>query len=494
LGAVLLAALSLAGCDDVSFRAGERSAQPPVFQSQTIRSLVSGEGLETLYRVEYTQGALLEYPSEAAHRWGLDMTLGPVSRHVAVESWEITTGADHLEVSIEARDVAVVVPVRIEERVGERICRYSVEADRVVIHSQAALVEVDQVPMIEATGQPSVDWSNPTVSLIGGCAALEDAAAPDLFEVDQLFVDYLTRAFESSGRETIALSPLETLGLIYSPVGLSRVSNFENRRGRLHVGAKVSSQAELSEDGFGVALDMALNSERADCAPPLVPEAPAAGSADAVSAADLTSAGADVGLTIAAPLLNRLAQTSTLAGFGCRGLEDISLDGSGSNLAIDDLNLDDVGLGELPVGAWAEPVLSPGSLPALEMNPAGSTVELSWDELTLELYADIQGVPVRILQLHAGVAVSLRPVERLGRVELAVDSVEVTEPSVESQWSYNRPDDTDLASWARRVLLMVLDDAFTLPLPVEPGAPLQLLDSLVRQNDLMLLFDIDRPF
>jgi hypothetical protein len=503
-GAVIGTALSLAGCDDVNYHEGARSAQPPVFQPQAMRNLVNEEGLQALYKVEYAQGALLDYPGEASTLSGLDLTVGPISRNVSVESWELSADTDQLEIDIEARDVAVIVPVRIEQRVGARICRYSVEADRVNIRSQARLSDLYQMPQIEAVGHPSVDWSPTSVSLIGDCAPLESGDGQagdgqDSLDIDQLLVDYLTRAFEASGRETIALSPVDTLGLIYTPVGLSRVSNFENRRGQLLITARSNSEGALSQDGFEIELDMALNSERADCAPPLVADSPASTSAGAVPAAELQRAGADMGLTLASPLLGRLAQTSTLAGFGCRGLEDVSLDGSGSNLAVDDLNLADVGLGELPIGAWAEPVLSPGSLPQIEMRPDSSTIELEWDALTVDIYAQLQGVPVRILQLTAGVTLSLRPVDNADSIELAVDAVAVSEADIESQWVYEPPRDTDLARWTRRVMLLVLQDTFSLPLPMRPGAPLQLVDSQVRSDDLLLLFDIvpfdvDRPF
>jgi hypothetical protein len=493
----MIATVSLSACDDVSYQAGAQGAQPPVFQPQTMRSLVNEAGLQALYPVENPLGALLDYPAEHTTDWGIDLTLGPITRHVTVESWEVSAQADHLEVSIEARDIAVVVPVRIQERVGARICRYSVEADHVSIQSAAALVDADPLPLIEVVGQPSVTWSHPTVNLVGDCPQLEDVASedPDSFALDQLFVDYLTRAFEASGREAIELSPLDTLGLIHSPVGLSRVSNFENRRGQLLVSARVSSNASLSQQGFAADVDMSLNSRRAGCAPALIPDAPAAQSADEVPAAQLDRAGADVGLTLATPLLLRLAQTSTLAGFGCRGLEDMSLDGgSSSNLAVDDLNLEDVGLSELPIGPWAEPVLAPGSLPAIVMDAQSSTIELSWDDLTLDFYAEIQGVPVRILQLDADVTVSLRPVERLASIELAVESVAVADASIESQWIYEFPAQADLQRWTRRAMLLVLQDAFSLPLPMEPGAPLQLVDSQVRPNDLLLLFKLDRSF
>ncbi len=250
----------------------------------------------------------------------------------------------------------------------------------------------------------------------------------------------------------------------------------------------------MSADGFDVDLDMALNSRRAPCAPALVPEAPATLSADEVPPAELERAGADVGITVAGPLVLRLAQASTLAGFACRGLADLALDGSGSNLASDDLLLEDVGLGELPIGPWVEPVITPGELPEIEMDPVNGTIELAWDELSVDLYAEMQDVPVRILQVSANVIITLRPVERLDSIAFAVDSVFVTDSTVQSQWIYEVPFDSDLVRWTRRAMLLVLQDAFSLPIPMDPSAPLHLVDSQVRANDVLLLFEFDRLF
>lgn len=498
---LLLAALAAtmllpSGCDDVRFQPGARSAQPPVFQPRTMRSLVSPQGLERLYRAEHPGGITLAYPSETSDAFGLDLTLGPIDRQVSVQTWQVAAQPDALTVSIESNNVAVTVPVRIAEGVGARICRYSVEADRASIESDVALGHDGDVPTFEAVGGRTVDLSNPQVSLIGDCPPLEAQAEDDAFAVEQLFVDYLERAWTESGRQAIAIAPLDSLGLVHSVVGLHRLSSFENRRGQLQVSGRVtqSNGSSLSPEGFDVDLDMALNSRRADCAPARDPEAPATLSADEVPAAEVERAGADVGIAVAAPLVLRLAQTSTLAGFGCRGLENLSFDGGGSNVATDDLMLEDVGLGELPIGAWVEPVVVPGELPELEMDPVNGTIELAWNDLSVDLYAQMQEVPVRIAQVTATVIVSLRPTERLDSIAFTVDSVFVSAASVQSQWSYEVPFDSDLVRWTRRTMMLVLEDAFSLPIPLDPSAPLHLIDSQVRANDVLLFFEFDRLF
>lgn len=492
----LVALALLAGCDDARFEPDPRSAQPSVFQPRTVRSLISPKGLERLYQVEYPEGVRLDYGAEDSQQLGVELSLGPVARDVRVDDWRVESDTDQIDVRLRADNIAVTVPARIAERVGARVCRYLVEADRVEVQAQAALVDDDQTPMIEATGAPTVTMSNPRATRVGDCPPLQSAEQQDHQQVEQLFVGYLRRAFAESTRAALHVSPLDSLGLVHSTVGLARVSNFANRRGALTLSGRLAPNngSELSGRGLNMDLDMALGSKRASCAPALTAEAPSTLSADEVPASELARTDADVGLTLAAPLLARLAQTSALGGFTCRGLETPDFDGGGTNLATDDLALEEVGLGGLPVGAWAEPVLVPGALPELTTDPANGALQLQWNDLSVDFYARMQGVPVRILQLTVGVVLTLRPVEQADGVDLAVDAVLVTDTDLQSQWLYERPFDTDLLLWSKRVMLLVLDGAFSLPLPVEPGAPLHLVESQVRNNDLLLLMDFDRVF
>lgn len=498
LATTALLATSTLGCDDVRFRPDVRSAQPPVFQPRTMRSLVSESGLETLYEVEYPEGVALQYPAEESDAFDLALTLGPLDRQVDVDSWQVDASAEALTVSIEARNVDVTVPVRIAEGVGSRICRYSVEADRVFFQSDVALASAGAVPRFEAVGERIVDLNNPQVSRIGDCPALEEieSAPGEAYAVQQLFVDYLTQAWTESGREAITIAPLDSLGLVHSVVGLDRLSSFENRRGQLQVSGRVtgSNGSSLSADGFDVDLDMALNSTRAPCAPAQVAEAPSTLSADEVPPDELERTGADVGIAVAAPLVLRMAQTSTLAGFGCRGLENLAFDGGGSNVATDSLKLELVGLGELPIGPWIEPVIAPGQLPELEMDPINGLVELTWSELSVDLYAQMQDVPVRIMQITAEVVLRMRPDEENDSLAFTVESVEVTDPIMQSQWSYGNDAGSDLVQWTQATLQLVLQDAFSLPIPLDPSAPLHLVESQVRTNDVLLFFEFDRLY
>ncbi len=492
---LVAALLALGGCDQARIVDASRSAQPPIFQPRTVRSLVSPSGLERLYRVDYPVGIDLQRDSLGVDQFGMQLSLGPIAKTVPVDNWQITTDTASLAAEIDAQDVSVTVPVRVQGSVGTRVCRFLVETDRVVVDADAAMGK-RTVPVIVTSGAPAVTLSNPSVTQVGSCPEVEGLSAAEADALDQRLVDYLRGAWSASAVAALEISPLDALGLVHAPLDIEHISSFENRRGRMQLSGRVtgSNGAQLSAAGLNLDLDMSINAQRAPCAPALSPEAPATLSADEVPPDALGRTGADMGLTIAAPLLVRLAQTSSVAGFACSGLESPELDGSGSNLATDDLALGDIGLGELPIGPWTEPVIVPGALPEITTDPANDSLQLDWKDLHVDFYAQMQGVPVRILQLTASVIVSLRPVERLDRIDLTVDAVDVTDTSIQSQWLYERPFDSNLMRWSKRALLLVLDGAFSLPLPLDPSAPLHLVQSQVRTNDLLLLFSFDRVF
>lgn len=493
----LCAALgALAACDDVRFETESRSAQPPIFQPRTVRTLVSEAGLQAMYRVEHPAGVRLNLGARSHDAFGHALTLGPIDEQIEVDAWRVDVDQDDLSVGVSASSVEVVVAARIEEAVGARICRYSLAVDQVEMSTAAQLAPNGDGPQVDAVGQPSVTLSNPRVTRIGDCPPLADAEADNTFAVHQLFIDYLREAWRESSAAAVRVSPLDSIGLVRSPVSLERISPFENRRGALQIAGRLTPNngSWLDQRGMWLDLDMAANSRRADCSPSLPPRTPGTLSADEVPTSELVRTGADVGLTIATPLMVRLAQTSVLAGFGCRGLEGATLDGSGTNLPTDALRLDDIGLDQLPVGPWVEPVIAPAELPDLTTNPAENLVELDWNDLSVDLYAEIQGVQVRIARLTVDTTIALRPVERINRIDLQIDSVYVADASLQSQWIFERPFDTDLTRWARRTVLLVLQDTFSLPLPLAPDAQLHLVESQVRVNDLLLLLEFDRNF
>ena len=492
-GLLCLVALASAGCDDARFREGTRTAKPPVFQTQTMRTRVSEAGLQRLFRVVYPDGVLLDH--DGVPKGELDARLGPVSEQVAVEQWKVDARSDELEVELTARQLSMTVPVRVEERVGMRICSHVVEADQVRVVALASLAGGDDGPSLSVTQPPTVELSNPRVSRLGECPPLDEIDMQSPSAVDDAIIGYLEEAWAVSARQAVELTPLAGFGLVVdTEAAVERLSAFANRRGQLLVASRVSPQADpgLSDDGLSVDLDLSLHAQRASCAPATTASPPADGPAGPVPAAELDQIGAEVGITLGTSLLARLAQTSMLAGFGCRGLETGLIERSDNRLSTDDLLLEDVGLDQLPVGAWAEPVLAPTQLPRVETSAATGNIELIWDGLLVDLYADIHDVPVRLLRLDSNITLTLRPRESAERIDLVVESVYVAEASLQSKWVHEQPFDTDLLRWSRRVLLLVLEDAISLPLPLEAGTPLELVASQVRADDLLLLLEVDR--
>ncbi|MFW6058432.1 MAG: hypothetical protein ACOC9W_06210 [Persicimonas sp.] len=493
LGAISLGTIGLGGCDEARYRAEVGSSPPTDMHERSLRSVINARGLEALYRIEHPQGVALEAAEASVDAFGFEMTLGPVSERLTVERWTVTPGGEWLDVGFAARDVSVVIAARVGEGSQAQICRYAVDVDEVEATDAVSISEDDGKPTVVPTDEPDVVLHNPIVTRIGSCQPLDDLG--DDAAVEQLFVDYLYTALTRSAREAMQLSPIDSLGLIYGGAALERVSSYENRRGELQIATQINEDdgARMSARALHIDLDLALSGQRASCAPPLGATPPDPSAAHPIAASVLESSGADLGLSIASSALIRLAQSSALSGFACRGLESATLDGGGSNLAADQVFFDQIGLDHLPLGPWVEPVLSPGGLPRLQTG-SDHVLTMHWPDLSIDFYADIQGVPTRIAQLTTSVDLRLRPIARTTHIDLAIDAVSISDASIQSQWLAEPPTDTDLVRWSERVLLMVLEDALTLPLPLEPGAPLHLSDAQIRNDDVLLLFELDaRP-
>lgn len=508
----------LTGCDKARLEVDSSQVQATSFQTQSFRALLSEAGVERLFEDAYPQGIPLQQAAQSSDAFGLEISVGPVDQPFTITEWKILSDADKLDISLKTNQALLTIPMRVRDATtgspATRICRYTVSADQVVITTEATLGTVEsagagELPILSTTATPQVVLSGSLVEPVGNCPPIEALEADEISDIHQSILAYLEQSFAASASAALALSPVESLGLLHTPAAVGSVSNFVNRRGELWLNGRMNAAgiagAKLSGDGMLMDMDIALNSERAGCAPALVAQAPGSATAGPLSQSDL--AGADAALAIATPLLARMAQASVSAGFACRGLENTALEpdssADGLEFSTEDLNLAEVGLDNLQLGSEISALLIAGALPTISTDPANAALNVIWDDLSVDLYAEVQGVRVRILELGASLEMSLQ-VQAQGtsstqsQVRFSLDALTISDVSIESQWAQTdlsgADEDPDRRRWARRAWLLILKDFFYFPLPLMPDSSLRLAQAQVRSEDLLLLFDFERVF
>lgn len=519
LGLAMLAiALPAVGCDQARHNPSASHVQASSFQAQTLRALLSPAGIEHLLEDEYRLGIPLHRGAQPAAEFGLDLSIGPLAQPFEIAHWQVESSVDQLDISAMADAFMLTIPLRVRDAsLGEhatRICRFTAAADQAQVHVQATLRPETAdtgalVPLLSSLAAPQVALSAARVEPLGSCPPVDALAGPEVDMIHLHLLTYLEQAIAESFASAIELSPVRSLGFLHAPAALERVSNFPNRRGELWVNGRThaagTAGAQLTMDGLRMDLDVALNSKRAPCAPALVAQAPGAAPAGPVSQSDL--AGAHAAIALATPLLSRMAQASVSAGFACRGLEDSAIEFDSSRRAIQratqELNLEAVGLAELDLGHQTSALLIAGALPTISTDPANAALKLHWEALGLELYAEIQGVRVRILELRADLTMSLHLRSEgwaitQNQVRFSLNALELSGLTIQSQWTHqdlsNANADPKLRQWAQRAWLLILQDFFHFPLPLLPNSSLRLDSAQVRSDDLLLRFKFDPAF
>jgi hypothetical protein len=496
--AALVGLCASLACEDVDFQEGTTLPQSPVLQNSAARSRISLGGLQRVYELRWADGVPLTYERQGVESEFDQLAIGPLEDTIEVTRWSIEDDADRVVLSAEVDNFETVVPVRIEQGLSTRICRVRFLADRMegsVPVDTRSQIEMDpsQPEALAASGAPSVTFTDRRTELIGSCPPLDASVALD-GELDADILDYVEDATTELASRMAEIAPSEELGLLDTDVELTHLTAFDNRRGSLTIFSEPdSTSSTLDETGYALDLDMAVDSSRATCAPPVRVNLPPSDATAPIPRSVLENAGADVGYAVSTRMLSALAQNGVRAGLACIGLEDAPLsDTSDGAVPTDDLDLEVIGLGSVPVGSFAVPVISPGQIPTITSDRAGGVVELTWPDLTIDVYSNVRGVPVRILQLTVTFDFTLQPSGTQGTaLALQIGSIEMNSADVESQWLDEDAQPANVEAWARRLLLLLFEDRLQLPLPVEPGAPLELLSTQVRSSDLLLLLRID---
>ncbi|MEZ4460537.1 MAG: hypothetical protein R3E66_12590 [bacterium] len=485
LGLMLL----LAGCQAVTL--GDSGAQKPTPQPLAARVLIGAEGLTRIYEVEAPDGFALDAAVRVVPATSSQWEIGPVSTTIPVASRTGAFDVDRFRVTNEFRNVSLVVPVRVRTAEDLEICRFQVQMASATLDS-AVEATIDTGVVLAASGQPAATTSAATVTKVGPCAVDGTARSSSSQTLASLIETYTRDALLASGAQNLTVRPFEVTGILDDSVSLRRVSVFDNRRGGFAVTQR-SNNVTLASDGLSAELGIGMIAQRATCAPPIEVNPAQPSATEPISPAELEAANADLALAVSAPTLQQMAETLALSGFLCQGLEDSRRPEDNAELiAVDDIGLDALGLDWLSVGPWVRASSAPGALPSLILRPQTNDFVISWRDFVIDVYADVQGTNVRILRLVTTAQATLRPqVGEVGQISTTIDALNITSADLTSDW-LTAPLGPDIVlPWAKRAVLLFLQDQFVFPLPLVSPHAMRVRNVTVRDQDVAVFLDIE---
>lgn len=480
---LLICALCVA-CDETRVREG--TSQFATLQPSAMRVLVTDQGIGELVQVANPEGLPLDAAAVEVNGAD-DVTIGPLSQVLGIAARNSTPSQGAVTLTTRQQDPRIFVPMRITDAGETTICRWLFEAAQIETTAVLALVETTGAGELAVVDAPTVSLSEPRISPVSPCNVPAERLPEDL---DGQITAYVRSALANSAANSLPSTPLDILGLLRQNLQLTVVSPFDNRSGTLILEGAESSRSDaiaITQDGLSTIVDATADAQRARCAPPLPVTNNQGAGASPIDPAVADRFEADFALAISRDLIARIAQSATLAGYACRGLEDARPDvANEQSVPIDELLLEDLGLPELPTGSTAFVVMSPGDLPAVEFRAANGTVGVSWLEIQLEVYADLFGAPTRLAAVVADIELGLRPRSGgVGAARFDVESLSVRNPRVSSEFVAVEPSIEDVERWTQRTLLVRLEEALEFPLPLMPAAPVRVVGTQVRADDFV---------
>lgn len=478
----------LTGCQEVALTSG--GTQVPTPATQAAQIFVGADGISNLYAAQSPQGFSLSAPTMSVATPDGWLDVGPFEQALPVAARDTRAVDDALEFEMRLRSANVVVPVRVRSANDVEVCRFSV---RLGESSITSALELGDGPTLRPGGDITVSLGTPMVEKLGACSI--DATQRDTQGValNLRLQAYLQDAFLTSAGALFDLNPLEVLGVQTGALGLRHVSVYDHRRGSIGVAQNVSPEGfMLSAQGLRASLDVGLLAQRAQCAPPIELDAIEPSPTSDIDPDRVGSAQADFGLAASRSTLTQLAHVLTLSGFVCRGLEDARRPEDNAELfATDDVGLDQLDLTWMNPGPWIRVSTLPSALPILTLRPQTNDIVLSWEDFAMDLYGEINGTEVRLARLTTSANATLRPqTNTLNRVELTIDAVNVTQASVSSEWLRAEATRDATIPWARRAILLFLENQFSFPLPLLPAHPLTVRDIEVRNTDVVAYISV----
>ena len=490
----LLGLLGLTACEEARVREG--ASRFTQHEEAAMRVFVTPEGIGNIYDVANPDGFALVGESETiVAEPNASVDLGPIEQSLAIGARNVEPTLGSLRVTLQFRAPQIYVPVEVRRGFDVRICRYRVSATLVTATGFVTLVETAQGAQLEVTDEPEVELAGTSVDSLQPCGdALEGLIAPE--ELASALVDYVTVSIASSAAAALRTTPLDVVGLIRRNLQISRVSSFDNRRGVLSVEGVAPQRAEaleLTSEGLVAQIDAAADAERARCAPPVALDVHRDVGTVAIEGALVERFGADFALAVSTAWLERLAQSATLAGFACQGLEATAAPGEASLIDTDDVLLEEVGLGGLALGAQVRLVVRPGSLPRVATNVAGGTLDVRWEDLQIDVYGQLFGAWTRVVSVISDARFNLRPQSSVvGAAAFGLEALEVSDARVESAFFATLPEPEQTQRWAQRTMLLLLEERLELPLPLEAGNLLRVVNTQVRDHDIVYYLRFER--
>lgn len=473
----------LSACDEANVREG--STQFTTYEQAAVRLLVTPDGIATLYDVSNPDGLALDATAVPVVSDGdLSVEIGPLAQTLPVRSRMTQASEDALEVTTTFRNAQVFVPVRIRDGFEVRICRYRVAVGTVSATGTVGLVDTEEGRQFDVLAPPDVTLETVQVAAVDGCPLPTKLLTPE--DLGTTLVSYVEDAVAQAAAAALRTSPLEIVGFIEGNLQATRLSVFENRRGTLTVEGRTGS-VELTGEGLNASLDATADAQRARCAPPVSLDGVGGAGAMALDPAVVRRFDGDFAVAVSTAWIGRAAQAAARAGFACRGLEDLRpIEQNDRLLPVDDVLIEELGLGAVPVGDAMTLALRPGALPRVSSDAGNGTIRVDWPDLQIEVYGQVFGAWTRIASVVSDVALSLRPRSpSLDTASFDIEAIEVREPELDTELARTLPPEDDVARWTRRALLLLLDEELDLPLPLLPAAPLRVVNTQVRTQDIV---------
>lgn len=499
---LLLSAASLnVGCEQGRAREIERPALET--SARAVRVNVPSGGLKQLIgrRLEAGQRLALKLAAQPSAQ-SPEQTIGPIEQTIRIS--QITIGeASALapqtrQVRLSGEDLLVVVPMRIPSASGGvELCRWQLLATKGVIEAQWVIGATPG--QLDVGGTTQATLTLPRIDTLGRCQALEGVDMATRAALEDELARYVRRALEEALVQALKLDVVAALGLLSGGLELTRLSNFANRRGQLILASEPTPAGALSFDGQGLKLDLDWGAQLtlpAECSPPI--ELPAL-SLPAMPALRLDQS-VEVAIGLPVALLERLLHIALRAGFVCQGLQAVGLTPDGS-LPLRDVLLEELGLPTTRLGPQVHISYSAGELPSLSADPSDGTIVVQWPGLTVELYGSLDGALVRLIELRADARFRARPGRSAnGQLAFKVETMQVSELTLSSDWLEQPPDAAKLDLWARRFMLIALgagaggESILEVPLPLRPGEPgLELERAKIVDEALVLELGFEEP-
>ncbi len=495
--ALLSCAGVCAGCDEASVRVQpeSRSAQP---QRGAQRALVTPRGLAEMYR-RATGGVLSVAQPSASSVARPDVQIGPLAQDLAVDTFEMTPREDALDARARLVVPQIAIPTRRGVGVDTVICRWQVRGTSAQVSVSAEIEGNAMWSRIVPTTAAVASFQGAQVSPIGACPfsldeMVQAGDGSGGVTLEQELITYAQEALAATFAEVIDLNPTEQLGFVDGAVAVTHLSVFDNRRGVMRLIGQPPAGGGLTLDTRGLSMtrDMALVSVSAAWTPLDDVDPVETVMMTPLAAAAVQRRRVDMGVALSRPLLNSLAQASARAGFACRGLEGDAVSGQGvttSDLLFDEIAIDTSLFGDSP-----ELVLGVGSLPTLRTRPVDSALEVQWDALRVDVWVDVFGTRTRVAQVEADAVFTLRmdaSSQGGAQVLMRVETLTVRDVSLESSWQVEAVSQQTLVTWSRRLFSLALGDDISVPLPFAPQAGVTLIDTQVRDGDIVLFLNLD---